>query len=165
MPSRITTALTRPVLAGVTLVLALAMATASAAGPASAAGVPGNADFLGAADSFAVLAGTTVTNTGPSIATGDLGVSPGSAVTGFPPGTVLGGIHTADSTASLAQDALGTAYDAAASAPPTANIAGDVGGLTLTAGVYNASSSIGITGTPSTARPTMCSSSRSLQFS
>ena len=87
MPSRITTALTRPVLAGVTLVLALAMATASAAGPASAAGVPGDADFLGAADSFAVLAGTTVTNTGPSIATGDLGVSPGSAVTGFPPGT------------------------------------------------------------------------------
>ncbi|HEY9497910.1 MAG TPA: ice-binding family protein, partial [Terrimesophilobacter sp.] len=90
---------------------------------------------------------TTVTNTGPSIATGDLGVSPGSAVTGFPPGTVLGGIHTADSTASLAQDALTTAYNAAASATPSADVAGDLGGLTLSAGVYNASSSIGITGT------------------
>jgi len=52
---------------------------------------------LGTATSFAVLAGQTVTNTGPSIISGDLGVSPGSAVTGFPPGLVINGVqHRAD---------------------------------------------------------------------
>src|ERR1700720_4539693 len=55
---------------------------------------------LGTAGSFAVLAGTTVTNTGPSTISGDLGVSPGTAVTGFPPGTVTGGaIHAGDAVA------------------------------------------------------------------
>ena len=50
---------------------------------------------LGTAGSFAVLAGTTVTNTGPSIISGNLGVSPGTAVTGFPPGIVINGtVHT-----------------------------------------------------------------------
>jgi len=59
-----------------------------------------SAQFLGTADSFAVLGGTTVTNTGPSIVNGDLGVSPGSAVMGFPPGSVVGGtIHAADAVA------------------------------------------------------------------
>jgi hypothetical protein len=52
---------------------------------------------LGTDGAFAVLAGQAVTNTGPSVINGDLGVSPGSAVTGFPPGTVVNGtIHTAD---------------------------------------------------------------------
>ena len=54
---------------------------------------------LGAAASFAVLAGSTVANTGLSTVNGDLGVSPGSAVTGFPPGIVHGNQHVADSTA------------------------------------------------------------------
>src|SRR5579864_3387526 len=55
---------------------------------------------LGTATSFAVLAGTTVTNTGASVISGDLGVYPGSAVTGFPPGTVVNGkMHVADTVA------------------------------------------------------------------
>ncbi|MHB8491897.1 MAG: ice-binding family protein [Solirubrobacteraceae bacterium] len=101
---------------------------------------------LGTAGSFAVLAGSTVTNTGPSTITGDLGVSPGTAVTGFPPGTVNGSIHAADAVAALAQSDLTTAYNDAASRTPAVPVSGDLGGLTLTPGVYKASSSIGLTG-------------------
>lgn len=101
---------------------------------------------LGTADRFAVLAGSTVTNTGPSTINGDLGVSPGTAVTGFPPGTVNGSIHADDAVAAQAQSDLTTAYDDAASRKPAVSVAGDLGGLTLTPGVYKASSSIGLTG-------------------
>ena len=73
---------------------------------------------LGTAQSFAVLGGSTVTNTGVSNISGNVGVSPGSAVTGFPPGIVTGGaIHAADSTASQAQSDLTTAYNAVAATP------------------------------------------------
>ena len=57
------------------------------------------AAVLGTADTFAVLGGQSVTNTGPSVVRGDLGVSPGSSVTGFPPGLVLDGtINVAPAT-------------------------------------------------------------------
>jgi Ice-binding-like len=102
---------------------------------------------LGTAGNFAVLGGQTVTNTGPSVITGDLGVSPGSAVTGFPPGTVFGTIHAADAAAAQAQVDLTAAYNDAAGRTPATALPGDIGGLTLTPGVYNASSSLGITGT------------------
>ncbi|GHS84757.1 hypothetical protein AGMMS50218_00370 [Actinomycetota bacterium] len=107
----------------------------------------GTAVGLGAADGFAVLGGQAVTNTGPTVVTGDLGVSPGSAVTGFPPGIVLGVIHPADAQALQAQTDLTTAYNNAAGQAPDASIAGDLGGLTLFAGVYNAPTLIGLTGT------------------
>ena len=100
----------------------------------------------GTADSFAVLAGSTVTNTGPSTVNGDLGVSPGTAVTGFPPGTVNGTIHAADAVAGQAQSDLTTAYNDAAGRTPPVSVSGDLGGLTLTPGVYKSASSLGLTG-------------------
>ncbi|MEX2660757.1 MAG: ice-binding family protein [Vicinamibacterales bacterium] len=107
------------------------------------------APSLGSAGSFAVLGGSTVTNTGSSVITGDLGVSPGSAVTGFPPGVVVGGtIHEADAVALAAQSAVTTAYNALAAQACTQDLTGqDLGGLTLTPGVYCFSSSAQLTGT------------------
>lgn len=106
------------------------------------------APSLGSARSFAVLGGPTVTNTGPTVVTGDLGVSPGSAVTGFPPGIVTGGsIHAADTVALQAQNDVTTAYNNLAGQACTGNLTGkDLGGLTLTPGVYCFSSSAPLTG-------------------
>ena len=103
---------------------------------------------LGTAGSFAVLAGTTVTNTGPSTISGDLGVSPGTAVTGFPPGIVSNGtIHSADGVAAGAQSDLTTGYNDAAGRSPTANVPAFIGaGQTLAPGVYKASSSLDVGG-------------------
>ena len=101
---------------------------------------------LGTADSFAVLAGSTVTNTGASTINGNLGLSPGTAVTGFPPGHVNGTIHKADGVAGTAKSDLTVAYvDAAGRTPPLA-VSGDLGGLTVTGGVYRSKSSLGLTG-------------------
>jgi hypothetical protein len=107
------------------------------------------APSLGSAQSFAVLGGSTVTNTGSSTITGDLGLSPGSSVTGFPPGIVVSGtIHAADATALAAQNSLTTAYNALASQECTLDLTGqDLGGKTLTAGVYCFSTSAQLTGT------------------
>lgn len=106
---------------------------------------------LGTADSFAVLAGSGVTNTGPSVINGDLGTSPTPAVTGFggaPNGTVNGSIHQADALAGQAKDDLTTAYNDAAGQGPANTLATELGGQTLTPGVYNsASGTFGITGT------------------
>jgi hypothetical protein len=103
---------------------------------------------LGTADSFAVLAGSTITNTGPTVVDGDVGVSPGSAITGFPPGMVNNGvIHAADGVAAQAQQDLTTAYDDAAGRTPSTSVSGDLVGQTLTPGVYKSTSSLGLTGT------------------
>ena len=72
------------------------------------------APSLGTAENFGVLAGSSVTNTGPTILQGDLGVSPGTAVVGFPPGVVTGTIHANDAVAQQAQADLTTAYTALA---------------------------------------------------
>ena len=96
---------------------------------------------------FAVLGGSTVTNTGPTIVTGDLGVSPGTAVTGFPPGSVIGTIHSADAVALQAQSDITTAYnDLAGQACNTVLTGQDLGGMTLAPGVYCFSTSAQLTG-------------------
>jgi len=111
--------------------------------------------FFGAAtataqlSSFGVLGGSTVTNTGPTIVNGSLGVSPGSAVTGFPPGIVSNGaIHSADAGATQAQTELTAVYNQLANSICNTDLTGqDLGGLTLTPGVYCFSNSAQLTGT------------------
>ena len=104
---------------------------------------------LGTAGNFAVLAGTTVTNTGSTVINGgNVGVSPGSAITGFPPGTVTPPYttHSADATAAQAQQDLTTAYNTAAGYTGATVLTGDLGGMTLIPGVYSYSSSAELTG-------------------
>lgn len=102
---------------------------------------------MGTAASFAVLGGTTVTNTGPSAISGNLGVSPNTAVTGFPPGKVIHGtIHSADAVAAQAQHDVTTAYNDAAGRSPSATVGADLGGRTLAPGVYTGPT-LGLTGT------------------
>ncbi len=103
---------------------------------------------LGTAQSFAVLGGSTVTNTGSSVVTGDLGVWPGLAITGFPPGTVSGTTHAGDAVALQAQSDLVTAYKNLAGQACDSNLTGqDLGGMTLTPGTYCFSTSAQLTGT------------------
>ena len=103
---------------------------------------------LGTAADYAVMAGSTITNTGPTTVNGNLALSPGTAVTGFPPGVVTGERDETNADAVLAQTDLVTAYDDAAAAVPTRNLTGtDLGGLTLTPGVYAFDSSAQLTGT------------------
>ena len=107
------------------------------------------APSLGTAQSFAVLGASTVTNTGPTIVTGDLGVNPGAAITGFPPGIVVGGTtHAADAVALQAQTDTTTAYNnlAGQSCTTTFGVPTDIGGMTLVPGVYCFSSSAQLTG-------------------
>lgn len=105
------------------------------------------APSLGTAANFGVLGGSTVTNTGATTVTGDVGVSPGSAITGFPPGVVNGTIHAANATAQQAQSDATTAYNFLAGQACTTSLTGqDLGGLTLTPGVYCFSSSAQLTG-------------------
>jgi cytoskeletal protein CcmA (bactofilin family) len=94
---------------------------------------------------FEILAGSTVTNTGATNVTGDLGVSPGTAVTGFPPGILTGTLHAGDPTAAQAQLALTAAYnDAAGRSVGAIGVAGNLGGRTLAPGVYKSTSSLEI---------------------
>ena len=110
------------------------------------AGVP-----LGTACSFGILGGATVTSTttAGTAVTGDIGVWPGSAITGFPPGTLTGTEYADDAVAQTAQGDLTTAYNYAAAAAGGAVLPADIGGETLAPGVYKTTSaqpSLGITG-------------------
>jgi hypothetical protein len=131
---------------GATLVMVTTVGLAGTRA-ASAAQAQGLVD-LGTATSYAVLAGETVTNTGPSIITGDLGLSPGTDVPGFPPGVIIGAEHVANPEAVQAKDDLIAAYDDAAGRTPATPVADlQLGGRTLTPGVYSSASTLGLTGT------------------
>jgi len=108
--------------------------------PSAAPAVP-----LASAVTYGILAGTTVTNTGSTTINGDLGLTPGSAITGSP--TVTGATNVTNPAAVAAQNDLTAAYNNAAGRTPSISVPSDIGGLTLTPGVYSAASSLGITGT------------------
>ncbi len=114
-------------------------------GPSQGGGVAPVAlcPFIG---NFSVLAGSTVTNTGSTVVSGDVGVSPGTAVTGFPPGLASGAIHKADGAAAQAQSALATGYNDAAGRSGGTSVSGDLVGRTFTAGVYKSTSSLALSG-------------------
>ncbi len=109
----------------------------------------GKADvILGTAGNFAVLAGSTVTNTGPTTLTGDLGLYAGTSITGLGSITITGTVHQTDAVAQQAQIENTTAYNNLAGMTTTSNLTGqDLGGLTLTSGVYRFDSSAQLTGT------------------
>jgi len=137
----------RKIIASLVITLSI-MATIT--DPASAV-VPAKVE-LGTTSTFAVLAGTTIINTGTTTingdAGGDVGLYPGTAFTGQASVTLSGAAHLTDSVASIAKDDLVTAYNDAAGRTSTNAISADLGGgTTLYPGVYNSASSIGLTGT------------------
>jgi hypothetical protein len=155
IPARLTGIIrARTARSGLALAVALAAATAVLMGITGAVGAQAGARAdtapvsLGTAANYAVLAGSTVTNTGTTTITGNLGLSPGTSVTGFPPGQVTGSIDAADTAALQAQNDLTAAYNAAAASPVTATIPVELGGTTETPGVYaSPAGTFGITGT------------------
>jgi Ice-binding-like/Bacterial Ig-like domain len=131
------------------LVLAgqLAAVSAAAAAPPAAEGGPTFVD-LGAAAPFSLLGGTGVANTGAgTVLAGDLGLSPGGVIAGFPPGTVSGAIHDKDAAADAAQSATADAYADAAGQTSTTTFSGDQAGKTFHPGVHTDIAAFTNTGT------------------
>ena len=128
------------------LLLALALGALMAVPTMSMAAQP--PVNLGTTSSFALLAGTGITNTGSSTVNGDIGVSPGTAFTDQADVTVHGAVHLGDAVALQAQADLIKAYDDAAGRTPVTTIPTELGGTTLTPGVYvSESGTFQITGT------------------
>ncbi|OFX83957.1 MAG: hypothetical protein A2W99_03615 [Bacteroidetes bacterium GWF2_33_16] len=101
---------------------------------------------LGDAANFAILAGSEVTNTGATVITGDIGLSPGTSIGGFPPGILNGTQHISDPIADQAKLDIIDAYNnvAARTCTDVVTLSGNIGGLTLTPGLYFSTSSLAI---------------------
>lgn len=130
---------------GVTVAAAVLAALGIGAVLSSAA----EAQTLGTAEDFGVLGSSTVTNTGPSIIFGNVGVSPGTSIIGFPPGIIVapGTLHAADAVAAQARADVITAYNDLQSRPSQFDLTGqDLGGLSLSPAVYSFASSAQLTG-------------------
>ncbi len=129
------------------LATAIAAITLSALALATTGGA-GAQNYLGTAASYAILGGQSITVTNPTTINGNIGLSPGTSITGLGNVTLTGTVHQTDAEAAQAQIDLTTAYNALANTPATTDLTGqDLGGLTLVAGVYSYTSSAQLTGT------------------
>jgi hypothetical protein len=101
---------------------------------------------LGSTSTLAVLAGSSITSTGATNITGDIGLSPGSSIGGFPPGILTGTQHINNATSNQAKLDLTAAYNDLAGRTSTdiVTLSGNIGGLTLTPGLYKSTSSLAI---------------------
>jgi len=135
--------LRRSAAASAALLSCAGLASLSLAGTAQAAPVGVG---LGTASPFAVLAGAGVTNTGPTTLRGDLGTYPTTSTTGTGTLTIIGVNHGGDAVTQGAKGDLRTGYDTAAGEGPPQPVTADLGGRTLTAGVYRSASTLGLTG-------------------
>ena len=129
--------------------LVLAVMFSGTGGVALASVLAAPARGLGSAANFQVLGGSTVTNTGATVVAGELGTSPGTTITGFPPGIVTDGgtTHIGDALALQAQNDVALAYNSSAGQPCNIHLAGqELGGKTLTPDVYCFSSLAQLTG-------------------
>jgi hypothetical protein len=132
--------------ASATGLLVAAITLGGAAGAASAA--PGDVGFLGTAENFSVLAGSSVTNSGAlTFLPGDLGVSPGTALIGFVPGNLGAGSYSAGPVALTAQNDVTTAANALMAVPSYDVGAADLGGFTYVSGSYSSATSLSHSGT------------------
>ena len=104
--------------------------------------------FLGSAANFKVLAGSKINSTGLTVVSGDIGVSPGAVINGFPPGTLTGVQHPGNATSAAAQLELKAAYDSSVSRSVDSTITAALGGRSYAQGVYSSSTgAFGITDT------------------
>lgn len=102
--------------------------------------------MLNGSSTIAILAGAAISNTGATVVTGDLALSPGSSVDGFPPGVLNGTLHISDSIANQGKIDLTAAYNDATDriTSEIVTLSGNIGGLTLTPGLYKSTSSLAI---------------------
>lgn len=128
-------------LGAVTILVPMSMLFLSDAGAAASA-VP-----LGTTSGFGVLAGAGITNTGPTTVNGDIGTYTTTSISGTGSMTINGTNEGGDALTQQAKVDLVTAYNNAAGQGPTTPITSDLGGRSLTPGVYNSASSVGLTGT------------------
>lgn len=129
----------RFLLTGAALGAVMALSLGGALGTQAATRIDGPVN-LGTAADFGVLGASAVTNTGPTVVNGDVGISPDTSITGFgglPDGVVNGTIHQTDAVAALAQQDTTTAYNVAASLTPTETGLDELTGLSLSPGVYS----------------------------
>lgn len=134
------TAPTSATFAALGIVASVGLMTLASAGSAQAASVLSGPIDLGTSSTYGALAGSELTNTGTTTVVGDIGVNPGSSITGFggaPDGSNTGVVHASDAPALQAQSDLTTAYNDAAGLTPISTGLAELNGMSLTPGVYS----------------------------